>query len=691
MRAVKPLKEPRPWYLHGLASWIPPSSRRENIPLKGTVVGHVAQSRETLILDDLNEESRFWTAENLVKDGLRSIISVPLIAKDKLIATLDILSESSKAYGAREQIILERLANQIAPAIENAHLYEESLLLQEEQRQLAQEHSVIAEIGRIITSTLEIDQVYEQFAVEVNKLVDSDWAVISLFDTIQAKFTQPYSWPQDVTYFNPGENFPLEGSFNEVTFKTGRTLIWEDIPEQENEFWSAQYLIKDGRRSMISVPLKSRGNILGAFSVLSNLPGAYGAREQRIIERLASQIAPAIDNSRLFWEVQQQSLALASLGDSVNFVDLEGNLQFVNKAFEKLYGYTPDEVLGRSVELLILAGADNASEVQRVMESALQRVWRGETNRVRKNGEEFPVFLTVAPIRDRSGQVLGFVGVTRDITERKRAEEARQEAEELYRTLVDNSVLGLGIYAPGETLMFGNQRLSQIVGYTKEEYESPEFNFMDLFLPEDQKFLADNTRKRLAGEDIPPYEVRLIPKGGEIKWVEIHNVFVRYRGRDAMQVQLLDVTDRKLAEQRIRDASRLASIGELAAGVAHEINNPLTSVLGFSQLLMAEDLSPEIQADIQRIYSGAHRAAKIVQNLLSFATKRDFRKQYMYVTPILERALEIKSYDLTTSNVRVTQELSPHLPPHNGGRTSTSSSGPESADQRGTSSKSIGP
>ena len=89
----------------------------------------------------------------------------------------------------------------------------------------------------------------------------------------------------------------------------------------------------------------------------------------------------------------------------------------------------------------------------------------------------------------------------------------------------------------------------------------------------------------------------------------------------------------------------------------------MTSVLGFSQLLMAEDLPSQVRDDLQRVHSGAQRAAKIVQNLLSFATKRDFRKQYLYVVPVLERALEIKSYDLITSNVKVTQGLSRNLPP----------------------------
>ena len=110
-------------------------------------------------------------------------------------------------------------------------------------------------------------------------------------------------------------------------------------------------------------------------------------------------------------------------------------------------------------------------------------------------------------------------------------------------------------------------------------------------------------------------------------------------------------SERLRTEERIRDASRLASIGELAAGMAHEINNPLTSVLGFSQLLLAKDLPTEVQADLQIVHSSAQRAAKIVQNLLSFATKHEFHRRYLHVTPILERVLAIKSYDLTTSNI----------------------------------------
>ena len=121
------------------------------------------------------------------------------------------------------------------------------------------------------------------------------------------------------------------------------------------------------------------------------------------------------------------------------------------------------------------------------------------------------------------------------------------------------------------------------------------------------------------------------------------------------------VSHRRLEEQ-VRESSRLASIGQLAAGVAHEINNPLTSVVGYCQLLMAQDLSGPAMADLQTIYCEAQRAAKIVQNLLLFARKTDSDKQYFDIASLLGRAQQLMSYDFSASNIKVVNDISPGLP-----------------------------
>ena len=119
---------------------------------------------------------------------------------------------------------------------------------------------------------------------------------------------------------------------------------------------------------------------------------------------------------------------------------------------------------------------------------------------------------------------------------------------------------------------------------------------------------------------------------------------------------------RKRLEEQIRESSRLASIGQLAADVAHEINNPLTSVLGYSRLLLAQDLPGPVIADLQRVYREANRAANIVQNLLIFARRAESRKSYSQITSLLEHAQELKSPDFRANHIRVINQVSQDMP-----------------------------
>ena len=132
---------------------------------------------------------------------------------------------------------------------------------------------------------------------------------------------------------------------------------------------------------------------------------------------------------------------------------------------------------------------------------------------------------------------------------------------------------------------------------------------------------------------------------------------------------LRDVTERKQAEekekrlqQQLYLSSRLASIGELAAGVAHEINNPLTGILGFSQRLLRKSTDKEVSQDLARIHNEALRAAKVVQNLLTFTRRPEPKKQYCDINDILQKALELRAYELKTGNIEVVTDLVRSLP-----------------------------
>ena len=122
-------------------------------------------------------------------------------------------------------------------------------------------------------------------------------------------------------------------------------------------------------------------------------------------------------------------------------------------------------------------------------------------------------------------------------------------------------------------------------------------------------------------------------------------------------VLLRDNTDERLLHERLLQSEKMASVGQLVSGVAHELNNPLTGVMGFAQLLLARDLDETVRSQIQTIYDEAERAAKIVQNLLSFARRRKPTKEMADLNGLVQRVLELRSYDFAIRNIALDMTL----------------------------------
>jgi len=115
-------------------------------------------------------------------------------------------------------------------------------------------------------------------------------------------------------------------------------------------------------------------------------------------------------------------------------------------------------------------------------------------------------------------------------------------------------------------------------------------------------------------------------------------------------------------QEQLIITDRLASIGELASGVAHELNNPLTSVIGFSQLLLDKKFPPGVEQDVKTIYNEARRAAQVVKNLLTFARKHTPVKQPVDVNDVIGKVLELRAYEHKLNNIQVTKYLNLNLP-----------------------------
>jgi PAS domain S-box-containing protein len=123
-----------------------------------------------------------------------------------------------------------------------------------------------------------------------------------------------------------------------------------------------------------------------------------------------------------------------------------------------------------------------------------------------------------------------------------------------------------------------------------------------------------------------------------------------------------DVTQQKRMEEQLIMTDRLASIGELSSGIAHELNNPLTSVIGFSQMLMEGDVPANMKEDLATVYSEAQRAAAIVKNLLIFARKHAPIKQLSQVNTVVEDVLRLRAYEQKANNIKLENNFAPNLP-----------------------------
>jgi C4-dicarboxylate-specific signal transduction histidine kinase len=128
-------------------------------------------------------------------------------------------------------------------------------------------------------------------------------------------------------------------------------------------------------------------------------------------------------------------------------------------------------------------------------------------------------------------------------------------------------------------------------------------------------------------------------------------------------VVIRDITERKKMEEQLLLSGRLASVGELAAGVAHELNNPLAAVQGFAQYLAERDNVDETtKGDLETIYKEAQRASRITSNLLSFARKHNPEKSLISINEAIEKSLELHIYRMKVNNTEIVTELAPDLP-----------------------------
>jgi GAF domain-containing protein len=243
---------------------------------------------------------------------------------------------------------------------ESARQVSENARLSQDLRASMEEMTVVDEIARIITSTLNIDHVYEKFALEMKKLVDFDRVGINTVNHEDETFTVRYVYGPIHPTRPLGTPIPFASTEVGEIVKTGKTARRPDLVH-ELKFSADTKWADLELNSGIIIPLISKGTVMGTFSLRSRQFDAYGPPEQEVLERLAKQIAPAIENARLYEEApwaEKHNQRLHAFNDRIissipsALAVLRGHQRLVvsmNPACQKAFGLTSDEVVGRPI------------------------------------------------------------------------------------------------------------------------------------------------------------------------------------------------------------------------------------------------------------------------------------------------------------------------------------------------------
>jgi len=386
---------------------------------------------------------------------------------------------------------------------------------------------------------------------------------------------------------------------------------------------------------------------------------------------------------RMEERLQKLSNAVEHSPAATAITDIHGCFEYVNPKFLEVSGFTREELVGKT-PAVIKSGLTLPDVYQDLWRTILSgKEWHGEMQNRKRNGELYWEYEIICSLKNERGEIVNFIVVKEDITERKRVVESLRESEQELRAIFEGALDGI-VVADAETMKFftANAAMCSMLGYTHEEIVR--IGVSDIHPKQDLPRAIEQFERQLRGEIQMAANLPMIRKDGSVFYADIKGAPIRLGGKDCLLGVFRDITERKQAEEVLQqqharlleterellnaheslaEADRLESVGRLAAGVAHEVKNPLTIIrLGVDYL--AKQFSQESNQEVlDKVRGAIDRAEHVIRDLLDFSRQKPFAPRPTNINDVIDNAIHLIKHEIDQRNIVIIRNGDDPMPP----------------------------
>ncbi len=659
------------------------------------ITGWVAAEGEPLLVPDVNAEPRYYSV--IEKDHPNSELAVPLKIKGRIIGVLDSQSMELNGFSERDVFTLQTIADQLAIAIENVGLYEET-------RKRAERLTVLNRIARAVGTTLNLDDLMEIVYEEVSAIFQTDAFLIALYD--KASNELDFRVLMDRGVREPLTRKPLGDGLTSLVILEKRPLFFKDLEKEKDrlpstELWGTMEL----PRSWLGAPMKIGEKITGVICVQAYQPDVYSEEELLLLSTISDQIAVAVENARLY-ETAQEELAERKRAEEVLqeseekfrsfteqspnmiFINSRGRVVYANKVCEEIMGYRREEFYAEDFDFLTLIAPEYHDFIKSVFSKHLagKEIPPYEYAIVTKTGKRHDTIITTKLIKYDGQNAL--LGIITDITKRKRTERLLQSLNAT-ALAIEEALIPDEIF-PTVGQAFKKLGFSSAILLIDENKKSLELKYADKPTNPDARrcsvplksvdafYRVVSERKTLLLEedaairkvspgilqklDEPLKHLLSVPKSifapliaeNEVVGLLVvqsddlteddlpaitafaHQLAATWHKAGLMKDLQLSLEELKQAQEQLFQSQKMEAVGKLAGGIAHDFNNLLTAIMGYTELLLMdiEDEDPR-GADLEEIKKATERAGTLTRQLLAFSRKQMLQPRVLSLNEVV--------------------------------------------------------